>query len=64
MAGCRSARFLVLAGVVASPTYARVGIIAGCSFATTMIIIFALRGFDQLEVPKGIAFDAYIDDLG
>eukprot|EP00959_Pyramimonas_sp_CCMP1952_P437541 9161068-Pyramimonas_sp.AAC.1 len=29
-----------------------------------MIRILALRGFDQLEVPKGLTFDAYSDDLG
>eukprot|EP00959_Pyramimonas_sp_CCMP1952_P294069 6150705-Pyramimonas_sp.AAC.1 len=29
-----------------------------------MIRIFALRGIDQLEVPRGITFDAYIDGLG
>ena len=46
------------------PLYARVGIIAGCSFATTLIRVFVLTAFDQLVLPRSVTFDAYIDGMG
>ncbi len=43
----------------------RRGIVAGCSFATTLVKVFYLRRLDALsrEIPASVRIDAYIDDL-
>eukprot|EP00959_Pyramimonas_sp_CCMP1952_P452152 9466078-Pyramimonas_sp.AAC.1 len=43
---------------------ARVGIVAGCSIAATLIRGFALDTFDLWVIPRSLSFDAYIEDAG
>ena len=37
------------------------GIVAGCTFATSLIRVFAMEAFDS--IPRGPDFDVYVDDL-
>ena len=62
LAAYRSARFLVLATVVAPPVFAINGVIAGCGFATTLIRVFTLAALDGLSLPRSISLRVYIDD--
>eukprot|EP00959_Pyramimonas_sp_CCMP1952_P088024 1841831-Pyramimonas_sp.AAC.1 len=52
---------MTLGGIADGPFFALRGIVAGCTFATSLIRAFALEGFDP--IPRGPDFDVYVDDL-
>eukprot|EP00959_Pyramimonas_sp_CCMP1952_P234325 4896140-Pyramimonas_sp.AAC.1 len=64
LAGYRSARFMVLCGVLAPPVFGDHGVIAGCSIATTMIRVFGLESFDSVVLGPSTTLDVYIGDSG
>ena len=56
------ARHIVLAGYMTSACYASHGIVAGCSFATTLIRVNSLAALDQIKWPICVTYALYIDD--
>ncbi len=58
-------RMVSLGHYVAKEVYAKRGIIAGCSFATTLVTVFYLRKLEQIarEIPSSVKLDGYIDDV-
>eukprot|EP00959_Pyramimonas_sp_CCMP1952_P373041 7812442-Pyramimonas_sp.AAC.1 len=44
-------RFFVLNGFVDGPYWAQGGVIAGCTFATAFIRVYAIQDLDKLEIP-------------
>jgi hypothetical protein len=58
------ARFFVLNGFVDGPFWASGGIIAGCTFATTLIRVYSIASLDMLCIPPQVHFKLYIDDSG
>eukprot|EP00959_Pyramimonas_sp_CCMP1952_P174599 3648741-Pyramimonas_sp.AAC.1 len=48
----RGPRFVSLSSLVDGPRYATLGVIAGCSIATTGVRIFVIPALDMLALPK------------
>ncbi len=65
LAAYAAPRMITHGRYVSREVHPRRGIIAGCSFATTLVKVFYLRRLDQLskEIPASVKVDAYIDDL-
>ncbi len=64
LAAYAAPRLLSLKGRLSKETHPRVGIIAGCSLATTYIKIYYIRMYDALRraIPPSVDIDVYIDD--
>eukprot|EP00959_Pyramimonas_sp_CCMP1952_P025270 530299-Pyramimonas_sp.AAC.1 len=60
----RGPRFGSLSNLVDGPHYATLGVIAGCSIATTCVIIFLIPALDMLVLPKQLYLSVYIGDYG
>ncbi len=65
LAAYAAPRMITFGRSTARELYAERGIIAGCSFATTLVNICYMRKLDAMvnEVPRSVKIDAYIDDL-
>eukprot|EP00959_Pyramimonas_sp_CCMP1952_P331810 6947828-Pyramimonas_sp.AAC.1 len=62
----RSARYLCISSMVSGPHFALLGVIVGCSFATTFVRIYMIGPYDKLisRLPASVNIDQYIDDTG
>ena len=58
----RGPRFVSLSSLVDGPHFARFGVIAGCSMATTGVRIFLIPVLDTLRLPQQLYLSVYIDD--
>ncbi len=65
LAAYAAPRMITFGSAVAKELHAQRGIIAGCSFATTLVKIFYIRRLDEMvkEIPRNVKIDGYIDDL-
>ncbi len=65
LAAYAAPRMITFGRATARELHARRGLIAGCSFATTLVKVFYLRRMDAMikEIPRSVKVDAYIDDL-
>eukprot|EP00959_Pyramimonas_sp_CCMP1952_P292944 6126870-Pyramimonas_sp.AAC.1 len=52
MSSYQSARFVCLAVYVSGPFYAMKGAIAGCSFATSLVKVYTIEAFTNIEYPS------------
>eukprot|EP00959_Pyramimonas_sp_CCMP1952_P317113 6637183-Pyramimonas_sp.AAC.1 len=49
----RCGRFMCLGGCVDGPYFARKGVVAGCSMATTFVRVFCMNGYDRIPpIPR------------
>ncbi len=65
LAAYAAPRMLTLNGIAAREMHPRRGLIAGCTFATTLVKVFYVRRVDAIasKLPDGTAVDFYIDDV-
>ncbi len=65
LAAYATPRMLTLDGIAAREMYPRRGLIAGCTFATTLVKVFYVRKIDAAvgKLPEGANVDFYIDDV-
>ncbi len=65
LAAYAAPRMITFGRATAKELHARRGLIAGCSFATTLVKVFYLRRLDAMakEIPDNVKVDGYIDDL-
>ncbi len=64
LAAYAAPRVLAMRGRISREVFPKVGVIAGCSLATTYVRIYYVRPYDTLalSVPPSIDFNVYIDD--
>eukprot|EP00959_Pyramimonas_sp_CCMP1952_P023802 499323-Pyramimonas_sp.AAC.1 len=53
-----------MAPAVAGPFFARRGVVAGCSMATTLVRAYILGAMSNLRLPRGVFLAQFIDDSG
>jgi hypothetical protein len=65
LAAYAAPRVLTLNGIAAKELHPRRGLIAGCTFATTLVKVFYLRRMEAVvkKLPIGTNVDMYIDDV-
>jgi hypothetical protein len=65
LAAYAAPRVLTLNGIAAKELHPRRGLIAGCTFATTLVKVFYIRCMDTVvkRLPSGTDVDMYIDDV-
>ncbi len=65
LAAYAAPRMISNGSALAKEEYATRGLIAGCSFATSLVKVFYLRKLEKVarDLPRGAILDAYIDDL-
>ena len=64
MSAYRGARFFSISGIVTGQYFAWQGVVAGDSFATTFVRVYAIPTVDLLPMHVRDALDIYIDDYG
>ncbi len=65
LAAYAAPRMITMDKMAARELYPRRGVIAGCSFATTLVKLFYLSSLDKVaaSLPSGTNVDMYIDDI-
>ncbi len=58
----RAPRFVTINGYADGPFYARKGLTAGCSLATTFVRIYCIEAYDKIPITPSQQFFNFIDD--